>query len=401
MTANTSTTKTGSNSVFVFVSVGHLYIHLCTSFYFVIILSLEQQWGIPYYQLIELWTLGSLLVGIAALPAGLLSDKVGARNMMIAFFIGMGGCSVLAGLAFSPRSLFVALSGIGLFASIYHPVGIPWLVRTTTTNRGKALGLNGVFGAAGSALSGLVTGVLIDVLGWRAAFAVPGIFCIVTGVFLYIGCLTGRVSESSEPQPDEKRDGVPSRRVFPILLVTMFLGGFIFHTTQVSLPKLFEQRNDGLVGDGAFGVGVLIALVYGMAGLMQVIGGHLADRFSLKKVYVAAIASQIPALWGASQLLGVPLVVVATMMVMANASALPAENLLLAFHTPAHRHGFVFGLKFVLSFGAAPLAVQFVSFFTRNTEQLSFVYSVLAVVAMSALVLACILPRNRKSVSVI
>ncbi len=381
----------------VFSSLGHLYIHLCTAFYFVIVLALEQQWSLPYPELIELWTLGSLLVGVGALPAGLLSDRLGASVMMIVFFLGMGGASIAAGSTSSPNFLMVALAGIGLFAAIYHPVGIPWLVRNTTVARGKALGINGVFGALGSALAGLLAGSLIDLAGWRAAFIVPGVVCALTGVALLGFRLSGRVHDRPATEDKVANAGSPgSRRVLPILLATMFVAGLIFHSTQASLPKFFEQRNDGLVGDGAFGIGVLVAIVYGIAGLMQVFGGHLADRFSLKWVYVGAIFVQVPTLWLASILSGLPLVLIATMMVMANASSLPAENLLLAHHTPARHHGLAFGLKFVVSFGAAPLAVAFVASVTSRTGDLSVVYVLLAVVAVAALVAAMLLPPERQ-----
>jgi len=384
----------------VFSSLGHLYIHLCTAFYFVIVLSLEEQWNLPYHELIELWTLGSLLVGVAALPAGLLSDRIGASIMMIIFFVGMGGASIAAGLSSSPRSLMAGLAGIGMFAAIYHPVGIPWLVRNTNIARGKALGLNGVFGAAGSALAGLVAGSLIEVFSWRAAFIIPGIVCALTGVALLFfrrnGLVDDNTKDTFEAATTETKG---SRRVFPILLVTMFIAGLIFHATQVSLPKFFEQRQDGLVADGAFGVGVLVAIVYGVAGLMQVLGGHLADRFSLKWVYVGAIFVQVPTLWLASLLSGLPLVLIATMMVMANTGALPAENLILAHHTPAHRHGLVFGLKFVVSFGAAPIAVALVALVTSGTDELSIVYVLLAVLAVIAVIAAVLLPSERTAIA--
>ena len=128
---------------------------------------------------------------------------------------------------------------------------------------------------------------------------------------------------------------------------------------------------------------------------MQVLGGHLADRFSLKWVYVGAISLQVPTLWLASTLSGLPLVLIATMMVMANASSLPAENLLLAHHTPAHRHGLAFGSKFALSFGAAPIAVALVAFVTSRTGELSIVYVLLAVIAVTAFVAAVLLPPER------
>ncbi len=59
----------------VFSCLGHTYMHLFTAFYFVIVLALEDAWTLPYHELIELWTLGALLVGLVALPAGWLGDR--------------------------------------------------------------------------------------------------------------------------------------------------------------------------------------------------------------------------------------------------------------------------------------------------------------------------------------
>ncbi|HSF16641.1 MAG TPA: MFS transporter [Vicinamibacteria bacterium] len=380
----------------VFSCLGHLYVHFCTAFYFVIVLALERDWERPFHELIELWTLGSLLVGLAALPAGLLGDRIGSARMMAVFFVGMGAGSCAAGLSSSTEAIMASLAVIGLFASIYHPVGIPWLVRHARTRPGKSLGVNGIFGSAGSALAGIVSGSLVDLAGWRAAFLVPGLVCGATGAVLFAFLASGRIrDERPAPRADSSEPSADGRRVVGILLATMFLAGLVFHATQTSLPKLFEQRHGGLVEEGAFGIGLLVALVYGAAGIMQVMGGHLADRYPLKPVYLGAILLQVPLLWVAASISGLPLVVVATLMVMANASALPAENMLLARHTPERRHGLFFGVKFVMTFGAAPLAVALVSTVSSRTGELHWLYVFLSLFALAAFVIAAFLPSLR------
>lgn len=388
--------KTGRTTA-AFSCIGHFCIHFCTAFFFVIVLTLEREWNLPYHELIRLWTLGALLVGVAALPAGLLSDRFGASPMMAVFFLGLGGSSMAAGLAASPAGMMAALTGVGVFASIYHPVGIPWLVRNTRSSRGAALGINGVFGTLGSALAGLVTGALIDTFGWRAAFRLPGIFCLLAGVALVACIATGLVSDREvESKTVAVGSEADSRRVFAVLVVTMFIAGLIFHATQTSLPKLIELRHRGLAGTGALGVGLLVAIVYGAAGVMQILGGHLADRYPLKHVYAGAIFLQVPTLLLASTLGGPPLIMVATLMVMANAAALPAENMLLARNTPEHRHGLAFGVKFVLSFGAAPLAVELASFVSEKTGEFFLLYLFLALAALTAFLFALLLPQSGK-----
>jgi MFS family permease len=384
-----------SRATIVFSCLGHLYIHLCTAFFFVIVLSLESVWQRPYHELIELWTLGSLMVGVVALPAGMLSDKLGAARMMVGYFLGMGGCAIAAGLTHGPNALMWCLTGIGVFAAIYHPVGIPWLVRNAGTRRGKVLGFNGIFGSLGTALAGIVAGSLIDLSSWRAAFIVPGVVSVLTGAALVGFMMKGSISDATAPARNEGEINRSDMwRVFAILVTTMFLLALVYQSIQTSLPKLVEQRHQGLAGEGLFGIGLLVAAVYTAAAFMQVVGGHLADRFALKPVYVGALLIQVPTLWLAASLGGLPLLVVATVMVMAGVGALPAENMLLARYTPESRHGLVFGIKFVLSFGAAPLAVQLVAAITGRTGDFYWVYALLAAFAFVALCAALMLPRD-------
>jgi MFS family permease len=171
----------------------------------------------------------------------------------------------------------------------------------------------------------------------------------------------------------------------------------VYHSTQSALPKVLELRQDGLLQSGTLGVGVLIGAIYTAAGVMQVLGGHMADRLPLKLVYVGITALQIPLLWWAASATGLGLVLVATVMVMAAAGALPAENMLLARYAAARHHGLAFGLKFVLAFGAGPLAIQFVANVNRQTGEFAWVFLVLAMLAAVAACCALLLPGQRNT----
>ena len=74
----------------IFSCLGHAYMHMFTAFYFVIVLAIEIDWQMPFHELIKLWTLGALLVGLAALPAGWLGDRWSSSGMMVIFFMGLG-----------------------------------------------------------------------------------------------------------------------------------------------------------------------------------------------------------------------------------------------------------------------------------------------------------------------
>ena len=178
-----------------FANVGHTLTHLMMLLYPTVVLTLEKQLALSYGELMWLSVPGLVLYGFAALPAGWLGDRWSAEHMMVLYFIGTGAAAMLTGLANGPLGLALGLSLIGLFGSIYHPVGVAWLVRNAES-RGKALGWNGIFGSLGLGVAALVAGALTQFISWRAAFIVPGLLCALTGVALAVFVRDGSVVAS-------------------------------------------------------------------------------------------------------------------------------------------------------------------------------------------------------------
>ncbi len=381
----------------IFSCLGHAYMHMFTAFYFVIVLALEGAWQRPYHELIELWTLGALLVGLGALPAGWIADRWSSRGMMVVYFVGMGAAGILCGLVDRPTAMLLGLAAIGLFASIYHPVGIAWLVRSAKS-RGRALGLNGIFGSIGVASAGLVAGGLIDTFGWRAAFIIPGAISLLTGLVLAAMIRAGWVAEGRGAEPRQvKQSRGDMIRAFLILVLTMLLMGVIFQATQAALPKVFDLRIRDIAGEGTFGIGLIVALVYAAGGVMQYVGGVMADRYPLKPLYVGMFFLQIPALALVAGLAGLPLIFSAAVLVLLTTVALPAENMLLARYTPERHQSLAFGIKFVLAFSTAPLALQLVSAIQERTGEFIWLFAALGAMAVVATLAAVGLPGDRRA----
>ncbi len=389
------------NTVMLYSALGHAYFHLFTAFYFVIVLSLELEWRRPYHELVNLWTPGALLVGVFAIVAGWLGDRWSANGMLVIYFLGMGLCSVAAGYAAGhgadPLTLLLALSGIGLFAAIYHPIGIPLVIRNSGVNQGKALALNGVFGSLGAAMAGVVTGYLADAGGSYLAFVLPGVIVALTGVLMLAGlaCVRSPDPDSVPPQKPEAGPNAAGgwRTPFFVLLFCLTAAGLIYHATQTVMPKAFSLRLDA-GGADLKTVGFYVALVYIAGGLFQFVGGALADRYSLKWVYLSQFAAHALLLLLAAWAGGGYLVAVLCAAVALGAGALPAENMLLARHTPSNHHGLVFGLKFVLFFSSGPIGVLLVSWVNRLTGRFVWVFLVLCITAAVICVAALALPRR-------
>src|SRR3546814_7950107 len=72
---------------------------------------------------------------------------------------------------------------------------------------------------------------------------------------------------------------------------------------------------------------LLVALVYTAGGLMQLVGGWLADRYPLKPIYLSAFVLQMPVMALIASIGSLPLIALSIMTVILGAAALPAENM--------------------------------------------------------------------------
>ena len=393
----------------IFSSVGHFYIHMMTAFYFVIVLTLVVEWDQPYSELLQLWTIASALLGLVAIPAGRLADRWSVRGMMVLFFIGMGISSIVCGLVSTQLALLMALSGIGIFGAIYHPVGIPWLIRSASANTGKLLAVNGIFGSLGNAGAAVIAGLLIDLYGWRMAFIVPGVICAITGLGMWWFVLTDRIVDGAAA-PDSSADDASRGdfiRVSILLLISLAVGGIIYQSTQTALPKHFETElqewswqlfsNFTLDTKSPTGLGAIVSIVYSSSIVMQYVGGSLADRYSLKYIYVICWFLQIAMLAAIAAATGLGLIGAALLAVAVNITMLPAENMLIYRYAPWRHRSLIFGIKFVITFGAAPLSVALVAFIQEEQNTLDILFGGLAVATFVVALLLIFLPKDKPS----
>ena len=240
------------------------------------------------------------------------------------------------------------------------------------------------------------------------AFIVPGVICAVTGLGMWWFVVTGRIVDGAAA-PDNSADDASRGdfiRVSILLLISLAVGGVIYQATQTALPKHFAtelqdwslQLFSGLTLDtkSSTGLGAIVSIVYSSSIVMQYVGGVLADRYSLKYIYVICWFLQIVMLAAIAGATGLGLVGAALLAVAVNITMLPAENMLIYHYAPWRHRSLIFGIKFVITFGAAPLSVALVAFIQEEQNTLDILFGGLAAATLVVALLLIFLPEDKQ-----
>lgn len=378
-----------------FASVGHTLCHLLTLLFPTVLLVLEVEMNLSFQELAALAVPAAFLFGAGALPAGWLGDRWSKTRLLEIYFYGTGAFTIITGFAETPMTLAFGLAGIGLFASIYHPVGMSWLV-SRTSKTGTALGFNGLFGSLGFVLAPLVAGSLTGLWSWRFAFIVPGIVCLFIGILFSIA-LSTFLDEAQKPVQKATYESSSPKNIwmtFVLMGLALLLTGMFHQIVQFSLPKDFDMRVL-LTSGSLLGTGSMVALVYAAGAMGQLLFGRLADRYSERQLYFSLFLFTVPAVALASQLTEITLVLSMMLVVFLSTGALPVENTLLVRYAPSHRHGLVFGSKFLLGFGFSASGIFLSGWIFELTGSFIWLYGLLVLLAVGVAVIAFLLPAQR------
>lgn len=378
-----------------FVNIAHLIDHMFMLIFPTAVLVMQADFGRSYGELLALSIGGFIAFGAGSIPSGWLGDKWSRRHMLGVFFFGIGGAAIFAGLTSSIWTLALALTLIGLFASIYHPVGTAMLTAHAESRSaeklGRELGTNGVWGNVGVACAALVTGAIAQFFGWRAAFIIPGAISIGFGIAYLL-----MVPEHASPprkggKPQVKVPRSIAIRAFAVLAVVGVSGGVVFNAATIALPKLFSERMSDLIATPV-GVSLLVFVVYLAGALAQLIIGRLVDRYTLKQIFVTVSFLQAPCLLLAGFTGSWWLVLPCLGVMFAVFGQVTINDTMVARYTSDEWRARAFSLRYLLSFGASATAVPLIALIYERGGGFDTLFGVLAALGFSIFLSALVFP---------
>ena len=382
---------------FLYLNIGHFLDHLfMLIFASVAAFQLINEWGMSYAALIPYATPGFIAFGVCALLAGWIADKWSREGMIVIFFIGVGVSSLLTGLANSPFQIGLGLTLIGVFAAIYHPVGLAMVVHGREKT-GIPLAVNGIFGNMGVASAALLTGFLVDSSGWRSAFFIPGIISIALGVAYWIFVNRRQEIDSVDAGANKSATTAPIsrpvfQRIFAIILFTTAVGGLVFQSTTFALPKIFAERLIDFAGTATM-VGWYAFLVFSLAALAQLVIGYLVDHHSVRVVFAAVALLQAVFFFLMTHLEGVMALLVAFAFMFVVFGQIPINDVLIGRMARSEWRSRVYALRYIVTFSVMASTVPLISWIHENWG-FGKLFQVLTVAALAIFLATLLLPKS-------
>jgi len=374
-----------------FVNAAHFIDHYAMLIFAAAVIIMGPVLGMAYSELLPYATPGFIAFGAGSLLTGWLGDRWSRRHMMVIFFLGIGAAMIAVGFVESSLQLGAALLAIGLFASIYHPVGTAMIV-SYAERLGREMGLNGVFGNLGVASSALVTGVIGQYLGWRFAFIIPGVITVLIGIIFAATVIHEDRKDSRQAAAQARVAKEDMWRVILALLIVVIAISTTFNAVTVALPKLFAERLADLTNSPAL-LGVIAACVYVFGAMTQYTIGKLLDRHSLKTVALPLSFMLAPFLYLAAGLSNLPLIVVSIGIVMGAFGQVTVNDAMVGKYTTEEWRSRAYAVRYFIGFTAAGASVALVAWLYQQGGFTTMLHAFAAICLLS-IAAAIILPRE-------
>lgn len=356
----------------ILVSCAHAMVHTFEHALPAVEQMIGADFGVGREETGALGTVWRLPFGLAAMLAGWLADRYGAKRLLIVYLLGCVGTAALAAWAPSLVILFGAMFAMGSFASIYHPAGLSLISRETTAeNRGAALGWHGIFGSLGIASAPFLASIVFStgLVGWR------GFYLVLTVPALVIAAMLTRMPvhsrETSREVADAASFGSPSHRPnagsvrhetpaqeripwrpFLMLVAAGAMSGFVYAGFLQFLPRYLNDtgiRPSGWSAASFRNALATVALLCAAVG--QGVAGRFADPDRLEKQLVWILLGNVPPLLWMAVAVGPWRIVAACLLSFIHFMNQPIYNSLVARAVPAARRSTGYGFSNMVCFG--------------------------------------------------
>jgi MFS family permease len=346
---------------------------------------------------------GYALIGVGALPSGILSDRFGSKTLVTAAAGGMGGGFLVLATVRGLAGLTAALVLWGAAASVYHPAGLS-LISRAAEDRGTVFAYHGVGGSLGTVVGPAATAVLLAVVDWRlaaAALALPALGVMVSGFFSGLEDAGGSDGDLTDVAGFVADTRSLFTAGFTLTLVVVMLYGVYYRGLLTFLPEslaslaVFEAVV--LAGWAVDPTQYVYAGLLAVGAIGQYAGGRVTNHVRPELALVVALGTLVVvtlAFVPASGAGTLAFLLVCGRLGLVLYAVAPIYQVAIAARAPEGSHGLSYGYTYVGMFGVGALGAAMAGAILTRTGT-TVLFSVLATFAALAVMIAFVLLRRR------
>jgi predicted MFS family arabinose efflux permease len=178
-------------------------------------------------------------------------------------------------------------------------------------------------------------------------------------------------------------------RVFAVMTAASVTGSLLFNFTTNGNAQLLSERFRGIVEDPAL-IGMMLAAVYAVASLAQVVVGRLIDRMPLKPLYLGIALAQVPLLALATRAEGWWLLLLLLALMVVIFGSIPFTDAMIVRYVDDRMRSRVAGARLTVSIGISSLAVWLLGPVVKASSFGTLLWAMAAIAACTVAVVACL-----------
>lgn len=277
------------------IGAGHAMTHAYTAALYLLLPFIAKDLGLTYSQIGLLIAVRQLMSTVVNLPAGIVVDTLGRRDLFMAMaLLGSALPYLVVSVTSSYWIIVVCIGLAGLANFLWHPAAITSISEMYPMRRGYGLAIHELGANLGDTLTPLLTGALLGYLTWRQVISVT----VAAGLFL--GLFTLRMIVHARRLYNEPAAGTSSAAGYisglRILLrntnlVLLALVSGIRSFTQQGLQSFLPLYLVNELKVPAVLVGVYLSVVQVSGMVATPIAGTLSDRIGPKRVATVGMLS--------------------------------------------------------------------------------------------------------------
>jgi MFS family permease len=230
-------------------------------------------------------SLGGLVATVLMLPAGLLIDRIGRRPLLVSSaVVSMVVIFLMANISSWQEALplFMVYSATG---ALFMPARMATITANTDQeSRASVFGIMNTSWPLAGVVSTLISGYLIETVGWKQVF-------LVGAAINAVSILPGLRMERQEPLSDTPGGGfrdIFKGDVAPVLL-TFFIYGILMTTAMGGVNLIIPLYLESQFALNASQIALFFTAMNALSLVTQIPSGKVAERFGMKRTVLTFI----------------------------------------------------------------------------------------------------------------